>query len=77
MASSPPPTTSVPTLTAASSSPAVDMSAHRFCHCCAKRMSSIKYDKHTLCLQCRNVLAELRLGAQSVVIGHSILCKNT
>ena len=52
MDSSPSPTTSA---TPSTSSPAVDVSAHRSCLCCAKQMSSIKYDKHTFCLQCRNV----------------------
>ena len=58
---SPPPTTSAPTLTAASSSPAVDASAHCFCYLCAKRMSIIKNDKHTLCLQCRNVTCSVEV----------------
>ena len=46
---------SVPTSTSATAPPAVDVSAHHSCSRCAGRMSSIKYDRHTICLQCRDV----------------------
>ena len=50
-----PPSTTTPSSTSAPSSPAVDVSAHRSCHRCARRMSSYKYDKHTICNRCRDV----------------------
>ena len=50
-----PPFTSIPSSTSAPSSPAVDVSAHRSCQRCARRMSSFKYDKCTICNQCRDV----------------------
>ena len=46
---------SVPALTYAAAPPPVEVSAHRSCSHCARRMSSIKYDRHTICLQCRDV----------------------
>ena len=36
-------------------SAAADVSAHRTCPRCTKRMSSLKYDKHSLCVACRDV----------------------
>ena len=50
-----PPSTSTPPSTSAPSSPAVDVSTHRSCQRCARRMCSIKCDKHTICNQCRDV----------------------
>ena len=47
------PSTSVP------SSPAPDVSAHCSCTRCTRRMSSYKYDKHSLCLNCRDVQCSL------------------
>ena len=47
------PSTTVPTLP--SSSPAMDVAAHHTCKSCNRRMSSFKYDKHTLCISCRDV----------------------
>ena len=47
--------TSTPSLTFVPLSPAVDVSAHHSCQRCARRMSSFKYDKHTVCNQCRHV----------------------
>ena len=41
------PSTSAPGSVAASS-------AHRTCPRCARRMSSLKYDKHSICVACRN-----------------------
>ena len=38
-----------------SSSPAVNVAAHRSCKSCNRRMSSFKYGKHTLCISCRDV----------------------
>ena len=38
-----------------SSSPAVVVAAHRSCRRCNRRMSSFKYDKHTLCLSCKDL----------------------
>ena len=40
------PSTSAPGSTASS--------AHRICPRCARRMSSLKYDKHTICVACRD-----------------------
>ena len=52
--------TSAPSSSASSSSaPTTDVSAHRSCKSCASRMSSVKYDKHTLCLNCRDVQCSL------------------
>ena len=36
-----------------------DVAAHRSCKRCSRRMSSYKYDKHTLCLHCRDVLCSV------------------
>ena len=47
------PSTSVP------SSSATDVSAHHSCTRCTRRMSSIEYDKHSLCLNCRDVQCSL------------------
>ena len=41
--------------TSAPSSPAADLSAHCSCTRCTCRTSSLKYDKHSLCLSCRDV----------------------
>ena len=38
-----------------SSSSAVDVAAHCTCKNCSRRMSSYKYDKHSLCISCRDV----------------------
>ena len=52
--------TSAPASSASSSSAtATDVSAYRSCGRCAFRMSSILYDKHTLCLNCRDVQCSL------------------
>ena len=51
--------TSRPASTPAPTTSAVDMSAHRSCHRCARRMSSLKYDRHSICLQCRDVECSL------------------
>ena len=42
-----------------SSSTVTDVSPHRSCVRCTRRMSSVKYDKHTLCLNCRDVQCSL------------------
>ena len=56
MGSSPSPTPST-----MASSAALDVSAHRSCLRCTKRMSSGKYDKHTICLACRNVTCSVEV----------------
>ena len=38
-----------------STSAATDVSAHRTCPRCTRRMSILKYDKHSLCVACRDV----------------------
>ena len=58
MASQPPSTSAG---ASSSSSPALDSAAHRSCSKCSRRMSSYKYDKHTLCLHCRDVLCSVDL----------------
>ena len=48
---------SVPSSPAAPSTSATGStasSAHRSCPRCARRMSSLKYDKHTICVACRD-----------------------
>ena len=42
-----------------STSLALDTAAHRSCKQCSRRMSSYKYDKHTLYLHCRDVLCSV------------------
>ena len=41
--------------TVPSTSAAADVSARRTCPRCTRRMSSLKYDKHSLCVACRDV----------------------
>ena len=53
------PSTTAPTTT--SSSLTVDVAAHRSCTRYSRRMSSLKYDKHTLCLSCRDVTCSMDL----------------
>ena len=53
------PSTTTPTTTSSSST--VDVAAHRSCTRCSRRMSSLKYDKHTLCLSCRDVTCSMDL----------------
>ena len=62
MDSDQPPSTSTAPSSSAIASPASDVAAHRSCQRCSRRMSSYKYDKHTLCLHCRDVvcLVEVR-----------------
>ena len=60
MDSDQPPSTSTPTSTSAITS-AVDVSAHRSCQRCSRRMSSYKSDKHTLCLHCRDVICSVEV----------------
>ena len=57
--------------TSSSSSPAVDAAAHRSCRCCNRRMSSIRYDKHTHCISYHvgMSLAQWMLGVVSAVLG--------
>ena len=47
--------TSLPSSTSAPSPSTTDASAHRSCTRCSRRLSSIKYDKHSPCLNCRDV----------------------
>ena len=56
MASSSAPTTTA--LSAASPVP-MDSSASRSCTKCHRRMSSLKYDQHTICAQCRDVVCNM------------------
>ena len=53
------PSATAPTMSSLSST--VDVAAHRSCTRCSRRMSSIKYDKHTLCISCRDVTCSLDL----------------
>ena len=62
-----PPSPSTPTTSAAA-----NVSAHRTCPRCTKRMSSLKYDSHSLCVACRDV--QWRLGVLSANLGQRILC---
>ena len=45
------PSTSATTSTSAGSSA---LTSHRSCPRCARRMSSLKFDKHTTCVKCRD-----------------------
>ena len=62
--------TSTPPSPPAPSSPAVDISAHRSCHRCARRMSRINYSKHTICIHCRDVSCSIDISAVCAVVGH-------
>ena len=53
------PSTTAPTTTSSSST--VDVAAHCFCTRCNRRMGSLKYAKHTLCLSCRDVTCAMDL----------------
>ena len=53
------PSITAPTTTTSSST--VDVAAHRSCTCCSRMMSSLKYDKHTLCLSCGDVTCTMGL----------------
>ena len=53
------PSTTAPAMT--SSSSAADMATRRSCSRCSRRMSSLQYDKHTLCLSCREVTCSMDL----------------
>ena len=56
-----PPSTSAAAGASSSLSPALDSAAHCSCSKCSRRMSSYRYDKHTLCLHCREVLCSVDL----------------
>ena len=69
--------TSMPVTSTSSSSTATDVSPHCSCVGCACRMSSVKYDKHTLCLNCREVQCSLdvrcdecRAWSSEVMLGY-------
>ena len=47
--------TSTPVTSTSSSTAATGVSPHRSCVRCTRRMSSVKYDRHTLCINCRDV----------------------
>ena len=51
--------TSTPVSSTSSSSTATDVSPHRSCVRCTRWMSSVKHDKHTLRLNCREVQCSL------------------
>ena len=53
------PSTSAPSTT--SSMPAVDVTARRSCHRCHRRMSSLTFDKHTVCVSCRDVVCSVEV----------------
>ena len=56
-----PPSTSTAPLSSAIASPASDVAAHRSFQRCSRRMISYKYDKHTLCLLCRDVICSVEV----------------
>ena len=56
-----PPLTSATSAASSSLSPVLVSAAHRSCSKCSRRMSSYKYDKHALCLHCRDVLCSVDL----------------
>ena len=70
-----------------STSAAADASARRTCPCCTRRMSSLKFDKHSLCVACRDVkcsvevrCSECRSWSKDFMIGyvkhqHSLVSK--
>ena len=64
--------TSTPVSSTSPSATATDVSPHRSCVLCTRRMSSIKYDKHTLCINCMDV--HLRFNVMSVGPGHRRSC---
>ena len=47
--------------TTTSSSSAVDVTTRRSCSRCNRRMNSLQFDKHTLCLSCREVTCSMDL----------------
>ena len=55
-----PTTTATPisTMATTSSAPALD-SAHRSCSSCPRRMSKLKYDRHTVCSNCRSCKCDI------------------
>ena len=53
--------------------PSTSVSAHRSCTRCARRMSSIKYDRHSVCLHCRDVHCSLEVRCSSAALGHQTL----
>ena len=54
-----PSSTSASTSLSTVSSLAVDVAAHHSCKRCSRKMISYKYDKHALCLHCRDVLCSV------------------
>ena len=53
---------STPPLSSSSTPPvlmAIDSAALRSCRKCHRRMSSLKYDSHTVCSECRDVMCSL------------------
>ena len=50
---------SSPTPAAAAAAATVDLYARRSCPRCGRRMSSLKFDKHTFCVICRDVKCSL------------------
>ena len=41
--------------------PAVDVTVCRSCRRCNRRMSSLTYDKHTICVSCRDVVCSVEV----------------
>ena len=62
--SSPPPATAA----AATATATVDLYARRSCPRCGRRMSSLKFDKHTFCVICRDVKCSLSTIVYSIGI---------
>ena len=60
------PSTSATTSTSTGSSAST---SHRSCPRCARRMSSVKFDKHTTCVKCRDKQVQLMLGVLNVKSG--------
>ena len=54
-------TTSTPVTSTSSSNTATDVSPHHSCVCCTRRMSNVKYDRHTLCINCRDVQCSIEI----------------
>ena len=71
-----PPSTSASAGSSSSSSLALDSAAHRSCSKCYRRMSSYKYDEHTLCLHCRDVLCSVDLRCRECSLWSTEMMQN-
>ena len=52
-------TVNLPATSLSSSSSSTTESGHRSCQKCRKRISSIKFDKHNICIDCRGSICDL------------------